>query len=188
MIMYIAVAFLLIIILVPVFAMIATNLGPAAIEQERWELKNELENEELEKIIIAQKKKREKEELFWFILANLRLNEHSLNELKIKNPMIDGFEKVRIRNYFDEQFHLKARNIIITFYEIENVDKLSEYNVDEHFELKREFNMQWMYKINIGAIADLDFLKEKILIVQPGRKTELEKLIKKEKLKTIFIK
>jgi hypothetical protein len=188
MIMALMLVSLLIIIVLPVIAMINTIFGTAVREQEVWESKYEKENKDLENNLKSLKEERENEELFWFILANLRLNEQSLNEKKIVNKMMDTYEEVRVRDYFDEQFHLKAKNIIITYYEIENVDKLSEYSVDRHFKLRSKFIMEWMYKISIGSIADLDFLKEKILRVQPERKAELEKLIKKEKLKTIFIK
>jgi hypothetical protein len=179
---------LLIIIILPVIAMINTIFGAAAREQEVWESKYEKENIDLENNLKFLKEEREYEELFWFILANLRLNEQSLNEKKITNKMMDTYEKVIVRDYFDEQFHLKARKIIVEYYKIKNINKLSQYNVDIHFELRSKFVMQWLRKISIGSIVDLDSLKEIILRVQPERKIELERLIKMEKLKNIFIK
>ena len=187
MIMALALILLLIIILLSVFAMINTVFGKAVREQEIWELKYEKENKDLENNLKFLKEEREYEELFWFILANLRLNEESFNEKKIAYKMMNTYEEIMVREYFDEQFYLKARNIIVEYYKIKDVDKLLEYDVNIHFKLRSKFVKEWLRKISIGSIVDLDSLKEIILRVQPERKAELERLIKKEKLKSIFI-
>ena len=135
-------------------------------------------------------------ELSWYILANLVFEKESLKKMnklikevnnKPMNFIYFDYKKVELRRFLEIPLMLNTTHWIEKYYGVKQMNWLEKvYKMDYYYVTQKTFPQFWESQVQFEMFEDLEFLKGKILCLQPERKDELEHKIKLSKLSHTF--
>jgi hypothetical protein len=97
------------------------------------------------------------------------------------------YKKYEIRKFLEIPLILNTTHWIGEYYGVKELSLLEKNFKVNYYEItKNIFPLFWENEVQYEMFEDLDFLKEKILCLQPERKDELEYRIKLTKLSHTF--
>jgi hypothetical protein len=148
------------------------------------------------RIIIKKITRKNSDEISWYILANLVFEKESLKKMdklikemnkKSLNFSQFDYKKYEIRKFLEIPLILNTTHWIGEYYGVKELSLLEKNFKVNYYEItKNIFPLFWENEVQYEMFEDLDFLKEKILCLQPERKDELEYRIKLTKLSRTF--
>jgi hypothetical protein len=128
-------------------------------------------NKEKQKFLDKEKEieqnEKDKLEFLWFAISNIII------ERKMYNLKRNNIKHIDV--ILNEIYKLEASELL-NIYKKNNI-KLTEFDL-----------VYFIGNLTFERISDLEFLIKKILLVQPERRREFTNLIRKERIKGVFIK
>jgi hypothetical protein len=103
------------------------------------------------------------------------------------NFVLFDYKKIEFKRFLEIPLILNTTHWIDKYYGVKQLSLLEKVYKMSYYDVSQEiFPQFWEKQVRFEMFEDLEFLKEKILCLQPERKDELEHKIKLTKLSRTF--